>query len=872
MKNNSKKWKINIFILIILISSLIFSFILCVNKFSPVFSIIKRNFIKTNNLVRINEENEENPSDETEEEEEEEEFNDESFNSDVEKICKKASKGLRNYYQTYDESSMDISSMSLKNIEIYPDYVEALLDIIEKDGTLKDNLFKYLKHALVAGFFIILGIVSVITWLCFSFFCCCNCCCCCCCKKTECKTKILFLSLLFDIIIIITCLYGILTSNQMFTAFEDVECSFMKFISEINTGENRKKGIKWVGFSEIINLLDCIKTKVEEVKEEKEVDLNNIYNNYLEKKEIFKNSMDETYQELLDPNDPFSDILFAPEFCFHIIQENTINILDVGFLDIFYNYGPVTDDDKFLYKLNEKYDSIAEKADNYLNSVYKSFTHIFEENSIDILIDELKSHIKEFRSSINKIKNKFVKYIVDYSDIIDSKGTYIVKICYISVIGLACLSGISLITMYSTAEECCYQKCCFGKGLTKTLSHVSWNLMSIVMIISFFICGVIFLLSSIGKDLIDVISVILGQQNLFNRKPLVITRNSSKYFNVCIHGDGDLPEELGIFSEEFALFEFDELNKLKNTIDETKSELEQKETVISEYKTQIENRKIFKDVEIYDFNESFWMNLEDMITTFNELISTEEFDMWTLGDTCKDKNFVLIPYPEDESEIVRKDVSDEEENIPKECLNFDEWKNGYSKRYSPPAVLVLDVTYNTVLKAASYYVEAVNNITKHIKDSNTIITLEQKLNKVEKAYNESIDTELDALDFFNKTLYDLLSIFNNTGDESDSLFSFLRCEFIKNNILITFKYIQKAFGGKVQAFGITFVFASFAMFFSITFTILEIVVLNVSLYLQRRRREREEQLKISLGGEKITTFETTGSEKEKMKIRKSKKS
>ena len=657
----------------------------------------------------------------------------------------------------------------------------------------------------------------------------------------------------------------------MFKSFEDVECSFMKFISEINNGENRKEGINWVGFSEIVNTFDNIKAKVEELKEEIENELNTAFDEYLEAKKNFKVSLQETYEELRDPNDPFSDIIFDPILCFQIIQESTLNVLDVGALDILYNYGPVTNDEKFLYQLNEKYDTITEKAENYLNSSYSSFTHIFAENSTDFLIDEIEKNIKEFRISINKIKNKFVKYIVDYSDIIDSKGTYMVKICYISVICLSCLSGLSLVTMYSTAEECCYQKCCFGKGFTKTLSHISWNLMSIVMILSFFICGVIFLVSSIGKDLIEVISVILGQQNLMSRKPVVINVNAGKYLNVCIHGDGDLPDELGIYSEEFALFEFNELNKIKKTVEEAKADLEQTETVIKDYKTKIEDRKNFKGVEIFDFNASFWMNLEAMITTFNELISPEEFDMWTLGDTCMDRSYILIPYPEDESEIHRKVINEEEEDNSKECLNFFDWKNGYSKRYAPPAVLALDVTYNTVLKAASYYVNAVNNITNHIKNGPTILTLEEKLNKVETAYNESIDSELKALDIFNKTIYNLLSIFNNTEDETNSLFSFLECEFIKDNILIIFKYLQKAFGGKVQAFGVTFVFASFAMFFSIFFTILEIVVLNVSLYLQKRRREREEQLKISLGGEKITTFETNESDKERMKIRKGKK-
>ena len=841
---------------ILLISSLIFSFILLIqNKSIYSFTKIKRDLIGYKTHLRLNDESDD----------EDDEFDEESFNSDVNKICKKASDDINKYFQTYDESLIDLSSTSLKEIDIYPDYVEALLDIMEGDGKLKDNFFKYLKHATAGAFFLIMGIISIIFWLCFGFFCCCNCCCCCCCKKIQCKNKILFLSLLFDGIIIITCLVGLIISNSMFSAFEDVECSFMKFISEISSGENRPEGINWIGFKKIINKFDNIKTKVAQIKSQKQTELNEAYSNYITKKENLKNVMEETYQELLDPNDPFSPIIFQPELCFQIIQENTLYTLDIGAIDVLYNYGPVTNDEKFLYKLNEKYSSMAEKADNYLNTAHQSFTHIFEENSIDIFVDEIKNNIKYMRSSINKIKDTFVKYIIDYSDIIDNKGNYMVKICYISVICLSCLSGISLVMMYSTAGEWCYQRCKYGKILTKTLSHVSWNLMSIVMILSFFMCGVIFLVSSIGKDLIDVISVILGQSNLGSRKPMIINSNSGKYLNVCLHGDGNLPEELGIYSEDYALFELDELNNIINIIGEAKSDLQQEQTVITDYKSDLEDRKIFKGVGIYDLNESLWMNLEDMINNFNSLLENEVFDMWTLGDTCTDESYEPFQCPENEEDIERKNLTGE---VPKNCMNFENWKDGYKIRYGPPAVFLLDVTYSTLEKASNYYVNAVNNITNHIKNSNTITTLEEKINRVELAYTDAIEAELDALNLFNKTIYELLSIFDNIGNEENSLYSFLQCDFIKENILIIFRYLQKAFGGKVQAFGIIFVFASFAMFFSIFFTILEIVILNVSLYLQKRRKEREEQLRISFGREKVTTFETTG--EDRIKSRRSK--
>ena len=841
---------------VLLISSLIFSFILLIqNKSIYSFTKIKRDLIGYKTHLRLNDESDD----------EDDEFDEESFNSDVNKICKKASDDINKYFQTYDESLIDLSSTSLKEIDIYPDYVEALLDIMEGDGKLKDNFFKYLKHATAGAFFLIMGIISIIFWLCFGFFCCCNCCCCCCCKKIQCKNKILFLSLLFDGIIIITCLVGLIISNSMFSAFEDVECSFMKFISEISSGENRPEGINWIGFKKIINKFDNIKTKVAQIKSQKQTELDDVYSNYINKKENLKNIMEKTYQELLDPNDPFSPIIFQPELCFQIIQENTLYTLDIGAIDVLYNYGPVTNDEKFLYKLNEKYSSMAEKADNYLNTAYQSFTHIFEENSINILVDEIKNNIKYMRSSINKIKDTFVKYIIDYSDIIDNKGNYMVKICYISVICLSCLSGISLVMMYSTAGEWCYQRCKYGKILTKTLSHVSWNLMSIVMILSFFMCGVIFLVSSIGKDLIDVISVILGQSNLGSRKPMIINSNSGKYLNVCLHGDGNLPEELGIYSEDYALFELDELNNIINIIGEAKSDLQQEQTVITDYKSDLEDRKEFKGVGIYDLNESLWMNLEDMINNFNSLLENEVFDMWTLGDTCTDESYEPFQCPENEEDIERKNLTGE---VPKNCMNFENWKDGYKIRYGPPAVFLLDVTYSTLEKASNYYVNAVNNITNHIKNSNTITTLEEKINRVELAYTDAIEAELDALNLFNKTIYELLSIFDNIGNEENSLYSFLQCDFIKENILIIFRYLQKAFGGKVQAFGIIFVFASFAMFFSIFFTILEIVILNVSLYLQKRRKEREEQLRISFGREKVTTFETTG--EDRIKSRRSK--
>ena len=777
-----------------------------------------------------------------------------SFELEVDKICKKASSNLQEYYKTYDTTIMDVSSMSFEVIEYYPDYIKSLFNIIENEGEIQDNLLKYLQHAAPAFMFFILGIASIVAWIFFSFFCCCNCCCCCCCKKPECKCTFLFVPLIFDLVIIICCLVGIFTSSKMFTGLADVECSLMKFISEINTGEKKNDTVKWVGFDEILKTFENIKNKINKIKTETQNDLNHNYDLLTEKKEQFPITLKNTYTEMLDPMDPDSPLIFDTIFLTHIIEEGTLNNLDVGVLDILYNYGPMNKDEKFLYQLNEQYELMTKEADEYLQKAHDSFENLLQENSVSELIDSSQASVEELNISINGIKDEIAKYIIDYSDPIESYGKYIVKIIYIVILSLSCFSGISVVLMYITAEECCYGKCCCGKGLTKTLSHISWNLMSLVLIFSFIICGIVFLLSYIGTDLVKVITIIFGENNLYSRNPILIKGDVSNYFNVCFHGDGDLPNILGLTSNDSSTLQFDELNSIIGDIVEVKKKVEQSDVVIKLFKENLEKRKKYIDVNIYDFNTTIWVNLDKLIYTFNDLIKDQEYDVWTLNNTCPDVNYLLVHCPADtETPVTRKNVEDEP--IPKECLNFEEWKDNFELRYKSPPILILDMTYTTVLKAAKYYVNAVNNITDYIDNGLPISTLTDKIEIVEEAYNDVIQTELDALNIYNKTIFDITSVFNELNNGGDSLFSFLNCKFIGNNALIILKNLKDAFSGNVMRIGLTFVFASFGMLFSIIFTILEIIILNVSLYLQKRRREKEEQITLAMAAAtRVMTF------------------
>lgn len=831
-----------------------------------------------------------------------EEKEDSSFESQVEKVCKKASENLQNYYKTYDISSMDVSSMSFKDVEIYPDYIESLFNIMENNDELKKNILNYLSHAFPAFLFGILGILSVFAWLFFSFYCCCNCCCCCCCKKPECKCSCLFVPLIFDLIIIGACLFGIFNASKMFTGLGDVECSLMKFISEINSGENKSDKSRWRGFDEILKTFDEIKSKIDRVQTQTKEQLDQYYTDLSDKKTQFPETLTQTYKDLVDPNDPSSPIIFDPRYTVQFIREDTTSTLDIGALDILYNYGPINKDEKFLFLLNEQYKKMTQKADIYLDKAHASFDNILSENSVGNLIESSRESVKELSISINDIKDKIAKYVIDYSDLIESYGSYIIKIIYIVIASLAGFSMVVLIMMYLFTEEYCYGKCCCGKGLAKTLNHISWNLMSLVMICSFLICGVVFLLTYLGKDLVQVITIIVSKKNLYSKNPILITGDVKDYLNVCFHGDGDLASVLGLTNENSSTFEFDELNGIMGDINEIKQDIYVDDVVIKSYKEELEKRKNLHDINIYDFNDTNTVNLDKLIYNFNELIKNEEYDEWTLNDTCPDESYTFIHCPvnsnnnndggdgsgggsgdgsgdgsggdtgdgsggdagdggTNENTVTRKNIEDRP--IPKECLNFEEWSTEFEKRYSSPPLIIIHITYATVLKAAKYYVNAVNNITKYIKEGPTITALEEKVGIVEEAYNDVIQTEKETLELYNKTIYDVTSVFNEINSGTGSLFSFLNCKFIGNNALIILKNLDNAFGGSVQNIAITFMVASFGMFFSIVFIILEIVILNVSLYLQRRRKEKEEQIALSMGQARVTTFlDTMRSEKD----------
>ena len=114
-----------------------------------------------------------------------------SFDEGVEKICKRGSEELNNYYITRIDETIGLDDEEENNgNESY--YIGYLIDIVkgatgESEKEMTDNLMAYGKH--LSGFIsaFTIAILAIPGWFCCCCCCCyCNCCLCCCFKKPSC--------------------------------------------------------------------------------------------------------------------------------------------------------------------------------------------------------------------------------------------------------------------------------------------------------------------------------------------------------------------------------------------------------------------------------------------------------------------------------------------------------------------------------------------------------------------------------------------------------------------------------------------------------------------------------------------------------------
>ena len=103
------------------------------------------------------------------------------------------------------------------------------------------------------------------------------------------------------------------------------------------------------------------------------------------------------------------------------------------------------------------------------------------------------------------------------------------------------------------------------------------------------------------------------------------------------------------------------------------------------------------------------------------------------------------------------------------------------------------------------------------------------LGNLKDNYENYLHTFVDVLDFFDTLVGNIIGTLEEGIGNSNETFSFLNGKFIKTNLKIVLKYLKYSLGKDIYTVGICLIIVGCSLIFSVSQTILLIVIINVSL-------------------------------------------
>ena len=715
-----------------------------------------------------------------------------TFEEGIEQICNKGSDDLKNYYTSKVDNTLGLDEESESDDEDNPEYINALINIIkESTGSNSENsdttedAKTYLMHLFGVIFFLAVAILAIPGWIVCCSCCCCNCCCCCCCKKPVCKLPFIIIAIVFYALVVAVCLYGLIKSNSIFTGLSDTECSVLQLFNETIEGEAKSDKPKWVGINGITNIFDEINAKIQNTGKETLSDLRTQKNTIENEKNEFENSLKDKSFAITNDNNNLQTI-GSHEYR-----------LDITTTDIYGIYAnQPSSHTGFVKAWYTEYSLIAEQSKKYIDDASENFDKILSGPQVTSSLNDVKDSVKSIGDSINDVKNSIADVIVDYSDTIDKYGKLGFNVVFGVLAGIDIIIAALMILLAFCSGEKCKYCCCFRCGF-KIIIHILWNILALLMIITFFIGFIFTFVGAIGKDLVLVVNYFISESNLNQTEP-VLFGSEGKKLSVCFNGDGDILKEL---SDEGEINlndtnSFGNLRDLTGDLDSVQTDFRNLKQQTVTYNSMIEAIK-----ERADYKINFKVIQKDSSSQYYELSS--------LLNELNNKN----------------EVKSQNHKWSLTCTSGD--TNCKTLKDDSLNIYTQSDTTNTVniIKKIMVLVENQNN-----KAGTSATNNYRKLtDELKGKYDTFLESEIDAIEIFKTKINDLISIFEEYIGENGGLFDFVNCKFIGSHIKIILKNLKNGLGGNFYNIGICFLLSGCSLAVAISFTILLITIINASV-------------------------------------------
>ena len=753
-----------------------------------------------------------------------------------EKVCSKGSDDLIDYYKTGDPSKIGLDDDDIKCEDKDSDYMKALMDLVrnnigdnnqntepsenlrmieEESSDDKDNIIKYGMRILPMVIFLVIGILSIFGWIACCICNCCDCCCCCCLKKKTCKIPCFIFTFLFYGLVVAVCLYGLTQSNKIFKGLINVECSLLKLLEQVVDGEIKQTLPRWIGISGIQELLGNLNTQINNLKDNTVENLRSQKAIIQGNKTAFTTEMN-TFENTCNDNSAFR-AKYENQFSglFNTTYNDKTYILDiinsVGKKDPTSGEYP---ENTFLYGLNFEYSGISETTDGYVNSSEASFNDILNSSITEVTdaLNKAQNTLDDLRKPFDDINNEIGDKVTDYSDKIDKYGKLVVKLVFSILMVMNIFLGVFIALIGLCSMKACAD-CCFCRCLFKSALHILWNILALMMILSFIVGSMLALVGRVGADAMSLISFVISAENFANGNDSLLLGelgDAKKYLEICLHGNGSLESEFDLGNSLDYIEDIDRVFDGLNNVTQLFNDIKKNLPSFRLLKEQINHRKAF-DTEIFGIievgNPDSIISVAEALLRLNNNIPNDKAESWKVdGDKTKACNEIH----ETTSNLIFH---------PLKCRPID--RNWIHDSSSSP------------LKDYAIIISSIVNMVNKLGPDSDSNSFEYKVELLEQKYHSYLDSYIDMLAFLNNTIGSLIGeIKGKVGN--GQLFSFLNGKFIGINIKIILKYLKYSLGEDLYTVGICLIIVGCSLILSISSTIILNIIINIIRDIERK--------------------------------------
>ena len=708
--------------------------------------------------------------------------------SAVDKICASASSEVNEFFASGGTSLED------KEFDDNKEYIQKLLDLIEKKGDKNEAINIYLKHLTPILFFIVFGIVSILIWpisLCCMCCRCCNYCircffCCCSLKIKKRLTNIFFfVALGFFTFGVIFSIVGISKIFILFQTFDDGSCSIFKIITESVNGQETANKPRWDGIDGVNQILIDLGNAVIESMDNYKAAFKEAKENMDQKKELWiTDVLDYSYNQVNSKKLTLNT--FKIENGVEVTYSNIIP-------EYIKNYGPYTQSKTFLNNLNTEYNTLTNSIYTILDNAYNLVDTSLTENVVNKL-NEATEEISTLGENFDKLSEDIAEPWMKNQDKIKDFISGLSKA--ISVIVLFnCVEIIFNLVMIKFCKNCKSLECIF-----KLVFYVFYSLLFLFTILVFVVFGFIGIIGIIAKDCASVAHFIFSESNLKSEEPRVVKKGkSSNYLNTCVNGNGDLKEA---FNFDSSMSDLDDLYHLGDTINEYSETIASQTTPVTitafqllDYGNKYLNFKYYDssgvDQNVYRIVDEMNKYTKHDSNTYQDQSTNYYNEMWSTVSLSTEGYRYYNTINNMQTSYNSKYLL----NI------YDSWTSeNLQSRYANSVNLKSTKGYDTVASGTSN----LYSVLLELKSKNNEIynSVSSVNSNIKTKYSEIISLIVTSLSKAVDAIQPLINALNDyLGDNSNSIYSIMNCAFIGYDVKFLLKQLYGGIGQDFYDFG-----------------------------------------------------------------------